>query len=81
MATLNISISDALQSRLNELADQRGEGADAVVIDALERLFEDESDRTEIAARMARFKETGKAFEHDEVIETLRRRASGLPGE
>lgn len=80
MPALNISLPTALETRIRELAATRGEAPEALVEEAVERLLEDEADRAEIAARMTRFQETGQAFEHETVLETLRQRAGAPTG-
>ncbi|MCI4644173.1 MAG: ribbon-helix-helix protein, CopG family [Hyphomonadaceae bacterium] len=80
MPTLNISLPSALESRVRELAAMRGDTPEALIEEAVERLLEDEADRAEITSRMKRFEETGQAFAHETVLETLRQRAGGSPG-
>ncbi|MGE6698583.1 hypothetical protein ACQKH5_12880 [Hyphomonas sp. NPDC076900] len=80
MATMNISLPGALEARIRELAAASGKAPEALVEEAVERMLEDEADRTEITSRMAHFAESGAAFDHEDVRETLRQRAIGKPG-
>lgn len=80
MATMNISLPGALDARIRELAAASGKAPEALVEEAVERMLDDEADRTEIASRMARFAETEAAFDHEDVLGILRQRASGKPG-
>ena len=75
MATMNISISGALETRIRELAASSGKLPEALVEEAVERLLEDEADRAEIGARVASFEEAGQAFDHETVLDKLRARA------
>jgi predicted transcriptional regulator len=79
MATMNISLPTPLQTRVTELARAKGQDAQALIIEAIETLLDHEVDREEIAARVARFDETGTAFEHETVLATLRQRAGQAP--
>jgi predicted transcriptional regulator len=75
MATLKISLSGTLGTRIRELAAASGRAPESLVEEAVERMLEDEADRAEIGVRMSRFRETAEAFDHETVLDMLRARA------
>lgn len=82
MATMNISLPQQMKDWVEaQTADGRYANSSDYIRDLIRRdvelRSELEADRIEIAARMARFEETGEALDHGDVLATLRQRASG----
>ncbi len=72
-----VEMDEERARQLEAVARERGVAPAELARQFLEQALEDEADRAEVASRWKEFEETGETIDHAEVIDLLRRRASG----
>lgn len=82
MATTSIKLPDSLKERIVKLAAETGKTAHAFMVDAIaeqiERVEEDRAFMARAEASLQHYKETGIAYDADEVHRYLRAKIQGL---